>query len=743
MSVEAAVMGYADRQSVRPGERIEFKVSALGPEAYRADIVRLIAPEVGLGDDCPDFCEIEMHTEVCGEYPTEWQPIHPGSAVRAPLPDGLPLGRGITLMANVFPTLASAGRQAIMGTYSTSDHTGISLVLEDGALALVVGDGRSSPMVRSSISPAEHRWTTVTVTYHPHSGAVTFYAQGMESKRLEEEFWAEEELECSVRGPSGGRHFYVGAARGEDDRGTEHPDLCFNGRIERPRVFTGIWGPKLQRKTERTSTMSRPELFGDWDFSIGIDTERVTDVSGNGRHGETVNLPTRGVGGSNWAGQTDNWQQGTEQYGAIHFHDDDVDDARWKTTFTLVVPDDWSSGCYAARLRADDAEFYVPFVVRPAPGQEADAVLLLSTATYGAYANLRLRVVFPWNELIHGRLTVLDDTDLLMLRFPEIGSSTYDSHTDGSTVVYSSMRRPVTNFRPKGRIYKFCQDLLLVAWLEQDGYEFDVITDEDVHREGLESLLPYRVVITSSHPEYTSTEMFDATEEHVRRGGRLMYLGGNGWYWRVGYHPTRPGIVEVRRPDAPRLWAADVSQGHLSFTGERAGTWSWAGRPPNTLLGVCFITQGFDECSYYRRTEASDDERAAFIFEGVEDELIGDFGLLMGGAAGYEIDRADYLMGTPRHALVVASSEGHSNLYDLMVTSLVDSLPPTNPDDPDRIRADMVFYETPGGGAVFSVGSIAWSGSLSAARYDNNVAAVSRNVLNRFLDSEPFEMPAG
>ena len=742
MTVKAAVMGYADRQSLRPGERIEFKVSALGPETYRADIVRLIAPEVGLGDDCPDFCEIELDTEVCGDYPTEWQPIHPGSAVRVPLPDGLPLEGGITLKAHVFPTLASAGRQAIAGTYSTSDQSGVSLVLEDGGLALLIGDGESTSVIPSSISPFEHRWTAVTVTYHAGSGSVVFYARGMESTRLEEEFWAEEELGAAVWGPSGGRHFYVGAARGEDDRGTEHPDLCFNGRIERPRVYAGIWRPKSSGRIDRTPGMSRPKLFGDWDFSIGIDTEWVTDVSGNGRHGETVNLPTRAVGGSNWAGQTDNWQQATEQYGAIHFHNDDVDDARWRTSFTLVVPDDWKSGCYAARLRADDAEFYVPFVVRAAPGKESDVVLLLATATYGAYANLRLRVVFPWNELIHGRLTVLDDTDLLMLRFPEIGGSTYDSHTDGSTVVYSSMRRPVTNFRPKGRIYKFCQDMLLVSWLEEDGYNFDVITDEDVHREGLEALEPYRVVITSSHPEYTSTAMFDATEEHVRRGGRMMYLGGNGWYWRIGYHPTRSGIVEVRRPDAPRLWAADVSQGHLSFSGERAGTWSWAGRPPQTFLGVGFITQGFDECSYYRRTEASNDDRAAFIFQDVDDELIGDFGLLMGGAAGYEIDRADALMGTPRHALVMASSEGHSNLYDLMVTSLVDTLPPTNPDDPDRIRADMVFYETSGGGAVFSVGSIAWSGSLSHARYDNNVAAVTRNVLNRFSDPRPFRMPA-
>jgi len=743
VNVKAAVMGYADRQSVRPGEPIEFKVSSVGPQTYRVDIVRLIAPEVGLGDDCPDFKEIELDTPVCSDYPTEWQPIHPGSAVRVPLSDGLPLRKGITLSANVFPTLLSAGRQGIVGTYCATDDSGVSLILEDGALALAVGRGDSTAIVTSSISVIEHRWTAVAVTYEPGTGTVEFHAAGLERQRLEVELSSRERLEEAAPGSTGSGNLYIGAARAVDDRGVEHTDACFNGRIERPRVYART----LDREDiGALSAVAGPtaveDAFADWDFSIGIDTESVTDVSGNGRHGETVNLPSRAVGGSNWAGQTDNWQQGTEQYGAIHFHDDDVDDARWCTTFTLVVPDDWRSGCYAARLRADDAEFYVPFVVRAASGKESDVVLLLSTATYGAYANLRLRVVFPWNELIHGRLTVLDDTDLLMLRFPEIGGSTYDSHTDGSTVVYSSMRRPVTNFRPKGRIYKFCQDLLLVSWLEEDGYDFDVITDEDVHREGLAALEPYRVVISSSHPEYTSTEMFDATEEHVRQGGRMMYLGGNGWYWRIGYHPTRSGIVEVRRPDAPRLWAADVSQGHLSFSGERAGTWSWAGRPPQTFLGVGFITQGFDECSYYRRTVASNDERAAFIFQGVDDELIGDFGLLMGGAAGYEIDRADALMGTPRHALVLASSEGHSNLYDLMVTSLVDSLPPTNPDDPDRIRADMVFYESPGGGAVFSVGSIAWSGSLSHARYDNNVAAVSRNVLNRFLDPQPFRMPS-
>ena len=49
-----------------------------------------------------------------------------------------------------------------------------------------------------------------------------------------------------------------------------------------------------------------------------------------------------------------------------------------------------------------------------------------------------------------------------------------------------------------------------------------------------------------------------------------------------------------------------------------------------------------------------------------------------------------------------------------------------------RVRADMVFYETPNGGAVFSTGSITWCGSLSHAGYRNDVSRITDNVLRRF-----------
>ena len=59
----------------------------------------------------------------------------------------------------------------------------------------------------------------------------------------------------------------------------------------------------------------------------------------------------------------------------------------------------------------------------------------------------------------------------------------------------------------------------------------------------------------------------------------------------------------------------------------------------------------------------------------------------------------------------------------------------------DIIRADLTFFETAGGGAVFSTGSIAWAGSMAWNGYDNEIARMTSNVLRRFNDPETFRMP--
>ena len=66
---------------------------------------------------------------------------------------------------------------------------------------------------------------------------------------------------------------------------------------------------------------------------------------------------------------------------------------------------------------------------------------------------------------------------------------------------------------------------------------------------------------------------------------------------------------------------------------------------------------------------------------------------------------------------------------------------PPDPADPN-VRADMVFFETPAGGAVFSTGSISFAGALATNDYDNHIARIAGNVLARFALPAPFEYPA-
>jgi N,N-dimethylformamidase len=284
-------------------------------------------------------------------------------------------------------------------------------------------------------------------------------------------------------------------------------------------------------------------------------------------------------------------------------------------------------------------------------------------------------------------------------------------------------------------------DLHIVDWLEAIGQKFDVVTDEDLHAEGLGLLRQYRVVITGTHPEYYSTAMLDAMRGYLDQGGRLMYLGGNGFYWRIAYHPTLPGVIELRRAeDGIRDWVAEPGEYYHSFTGEYGGLWRRLGRPPQALVGVGMAVQGFDICGHFRRSEASHNPRAAFIFDGVDEDIIGDFGVVGGGAAGLELDRFDPSLGSPVHALALASSENLTGLYFPPPEEVNNVLPnlaaPQNP----KARGDMVFFETAAGGAVFSVGSISWAGSLSHARYINNVSRITGNVLRRFRDPRPFEV---
>lgn len=720
------ILGYSSRRSVRAGESIDFFVSSQLNEKYDAQIIRLISPDIGpIG---PPFKFSTVDTPLNGRHDGLHQPILSGSYAYIPGP--LSINNEFSIKLLVFPTLINSRAQTIVEFSSPiGSRLRLALSSEFGLKAVFESD---SIICQTSVEVLrEHAWTEIELSLSASERTMKLRSMA-HSKPAHINIPAQF---SSVKIPTGAvvdladASIFL-AASSSSTSNRHEPKSVFNGKLEHPRLFN-------LKESNSINT-----VIAEWDFSSEISTDRIIDKGPLKLTGSLYNMPTRGVRGFAWSGNCVSWVHDPQGYGAIHFHDDDLADAGWKISHQYQVPIDLPSGCYALHLAPaanNSVDWYVPFFVRPKDDSECSQVaFIVPTTTYGAYANMNLRVTAQFNELAHGRLTVLDSTDLLMIQMLELGKSTYDVHNDGSPVVYSSMNRPVTNFRPNGRMYKFCLDMMIVDWLNAIDIDVDIITDDDIHREGFKALSPYKVVITGSHPEYVTRHQLDSLEYFIESGGRLMYLGGNGFYTAAEIPENHQDVVEVRRPGQDNLWRVNHTEGLFSSSGLPSGLWRNIGRPENALVGVGFITQGFDECTFYRRSAASTNPRVSWIFEGLEsNELIGDFGILQSGAAGYEIDRHDTARGSPSHSIVVASSSGHSPLYDLMVSSILDTLPQFGMSQ-DPIRADMVFFETNNGGAVFSVGSIAWAGSLSHNNYENNVSTVTRNVLRRFIDPTPF-----
>jgi N,N-dimethylformamidase len=384
----------------------------------------------------------------------------------------------------------------------------------------------------------------------------------------------------------------------------------------------------------------------------------------------------------------------------------------------------------------------VVFFVR-AVTPTAKLCFLVPVQSYLAYANEHLSLDAPGIQPMMGQPPVVADVDLAMHHDPEFGYATYDTYADGGGVSYSSYLRPLFSMRPKYRMssngvpWQFPADLSIIAWLEHSGHDWELITDEDVHREGVEALRPYRCVMSGTHPEYCSEQVLDSVEDFLGDGGRFMYMGGNGFYWSVALDPANPAVMEVRKLDAGhRSWNARPGEHHMATTGRKAGLWKQLNRHPQKIFGVGSISEGWETGQGYTKMPDAADPAMAWIFHGVPEDVIGDFGLAHGGAAGLEIDRYDLTHGTPPHTRVVASSSGHSDNYVVFQDEIFYMQPGLTGSYDYRIRADMAYYDTTAGGAMFSTGSIAFGQALPYNHFDNNAARIIDNVVTAFLAEE-------
>lgn len=750
------VIGYSQQLSVFPGQDVDFHVSC-DADQYHADIVKLIHGDTN--PDGPGFKIEPVKTDIDTDLPGRVQRIHSGSHVLVDDTGKLRLTGSLTLQAMVCPTTPEKGVQGVLTKWSAENEAGYGLFIgDDGCAQFWLGDGKGKTVRLSSGKPLLNGiWYLLAATLDENGNLVLTQQPHVTSTNGR--FTLASSFESTTATVTDKASLRPAADNGVPlvmagyvSSLTDEPIGVivgghFNGKIDRPRLHSAALD--ATEITVQTELPRGRHLVGAWNFQEEITakgiraTRSITDVSPNRLHGYTINVPTRAVTGYNWDSHEQNFIHCPDQYGAIHFHDDDLDDARWKVDFTLTVPDDLPSGVYAARLVADDDIDYVPFYVRARPGQEKKLCFLVPTASYMAYANDHVSLTAPIAQLFVARAPVLQQQNIVLSAHREFGVSTYDKHNDHSGVAYSTRLRPILNMRPGFRhwlspsLWQFNADLHLVDWLITMGYDFDVVTDEDLHHEGVQALEPYRTVITGSHPEYYSWEMFDAVETYTHNGGRLMYMGANGFYWIISYDPENPNIIETRKGNGSQAWRSKPGEYHLSFTGEYGTLWLYRGRAPQRLVGVGWGSEGFDVSSYYRVTSEAE-THAAWMFEGIDTtEKLGDFGLVGDGAAGLELDFYDAELGTPPETVIAATSENHTDVYLELLENQGFNAPGLSGTQSGKVRGDITYVPTPHGGGIWSTSSIAYCGSLSHNNYDNNISKLTQNVLNRFLSDEP------
>lgn len=739
------IVGYCDPLSVAPGQEVRVFVSCdPAIPSYQAELVRFRAATGraaagGAAADNPDWQPVPGCT---GTYWARQQEVHPGSY--AVIPDVTPVlaGGEVTLALLVQPTYRAPDSQVLASCGDPWAGHGFALVLDPGLRPSLV-DGNAPGQTVTCPAPLQPgAWAVVLATFG-----------GDAPSRLTAGPLAEAPASWSRAGGSPVTLTPSSITNGPADSSQESDlilgavrslagptRLHFTGRLESPMFLAGPLGPDEAQALLAAGPASLDDrrVRAAWDFAAGIDSWTIADLGPHARHGTLHNLPMRAVRGARWTGERDDWRQAPEQYAAIHFLADALEDCGWDADATWTIPDGTPSGFYAVRISSGSESDFIPLFVRPPwpgeapaptapPGAPAARILLIApTATYGSYGNSRFWWENPIQEMVQDRLVEIGAEEQYLIAHPELGSSSYDCHLDGTDICYVSRRRPNLNMRP-GHVRRegYTSDLDLVAWLDQLDIGYDVVTDEDLHRAGSDLLRPYQVVLTGTHPEYMSARMFDAIADWTAGGGRLMYLGGNGFSMNVNFDAERPWIMENRRVE---LWERGEEFQHSeainSTDGLRGGYFTASGRQPWAVTGVESATMGFDHSYPYVLSEAARRPEAAFVFEGVTGGIIGDFGAIGGGVVGQEWDNAaGHQFG--REHLILGSSHDHT-----LVPPLFGAVRPD-------YHADLVLY-LPGRGAVFSVSSMAWCAALSHDHYANEIARITHNVLDRFLDPAPF-----
>ena len=230
---------------------------------------------------------------------------------------------------------------------------------------------------------------------------------------------------------------------------------------------------------------------------------------------------------------------------------------RRKQGVWVPIPDSPSGLYFAKLIGARQRVGYAPFILRPRRLGEVRVAVVLPTLTWQAY-NRRD-----------------DDQD-----------GRADTWYADPAVTRVLLSRPFDQ-RGVPPNYKY-YDQPFLRWLIASNRTVDYLAQSDVaETNGRRLAAAYDLLIFPGHHEYVTSREYDAVEGFRDRGGNLMFLSANNFFWKTV-----------------------IRGNHMS----RVAKWRDVGRPEAALIGVQYI--GNDGGTHRDAYHVRDTDGARWLFDG-------------------------------------------------------------------------------------------------------------------------------